>query len=351
MFAQSNNLITGGAFTQISQINITEKGGFERLEHAVSPNAFYDSAGRCDPPKCHPNTRVAVLEKIMAWILGQDPETRNSLIKWLHGPAGAGKSAIAQTIAQHCAKAGILLASFFFFRSDSTRNHARSLIATIAYQITTCFPSFRKLVVETIDADPHIFNRTLLKQFSSLIVEPLLALIPLGMFQEPNSTRLIIIDGLDECEDRNSQLDILHTMSEIFQHHRLPLIFLVVSRPEYDITNAFGAGFLQTISSRLALDNDYQASADIRLFLRDQFTNIKENHPVKTHIPSDWPNDEVLEKLVNKSSGQFIYAATVMKYVKSTRHRPPNRLEIVLGVQPATAARDTPFSELDALYR
>ena len=34
-------------------------------------------------------------------------------VLWLYGPAGAGKSAIAQMIAEMCAKLGLLVASFF----------------------------------------------------------------------------------------------------------------------------------------------------------------------------------------------------------------------------------------------
>ena len=52
----------------------------------------------------------------MNWVLGK--ENTNSLILWLNGAAGAGKSAIAQRIAELCHEADILLATFFFSRSD-----------------------------------------------------------------------------------------------------------------------------------------------------------------------------------------------------------------------------------------
>ncbi|KDR68249.1 hypothetical protein GALMADRAFT_30253, partial [Galerina marginata CBS 339.88] len=317
------------------------------LKNAASPAAFHDSADRRDPPKCHPNTRVAILEKLMGWVHGLDPETLNALIIWLHGSAGSGKSAIAQTIAELCAEEGTLLASFFFFRSDPTRNHSRSLIPTIAYQIATHFPSFRERITATIENDPHIFNRSLTKQIPSLIIEPFLAH---STFDFLNSRSLIIIDGLDECEDREGQIDILHMISSLFQQSHLPLTFLISSRPEYDITNTFGDGYLQQITSRLPLDVDYRASDDIRLFLKDQFAHIKQSHPLKAHITDDWPAEEVLNQVVKKSSGQFIYATTVAKFVKSTRHRPQSRLEIILGLHPAGAIRDMPFSELDELY-
>jgi hypothetical protein len=65
-------------------------------------------------------------------------------------------------------------------------------------------------------------------------------------------------------------------------------------------------------------------------------------------IPPGWPSDEILKQLTLKSSGQFIYASVVAKYVKSSRHRPNHRLDVVLNLRPAS--RDLPFTELDALY-
>ncbi|KAF8968567.1 hypothetical protein BDZ97DRAFT_1916010 [Flammula alnicola] len=56
-----------------------------------------------------------------------------------------------------------------------------------------------------------------------------------------------------------------------------------------------------------------------------------------------------MKTLVEKSSGHFIYASVVVKYVKSPRHRPADRLEVILGLRPALT--DMPFAELDILYR
>ena len=46
---------------------------------------------------------------------------KNELFLWLYGPAGAGKSSIAQSISELCDEAGILDASFFFSRSAAGR--------------------------------------------------------------------------------------------------------------------------------------------------------------------------------------------------------------------------------------
>jgi hypothetical protein len=110
----------------------------------------------------------------------------------------------------------------------------------------------------------------------------------------------------------------------------------------------FNTGLLSNITSRLALDDSYLPDEDIKLFLTDKFQEIKSTHRLRAYILSQWPLPDVLEQLVRKSSGQFIYASTVIRYVSSIRHKPVDRLDIILGLRPPQ--RDLPFAELDALY-
>ncbi len=99
----------------------------------------------------------------------------------------------------------------------------------------------------------------------------------------------------------------------------------------------------------LALDNNYSTTKDIWVFFCDGFKSIKTTHPMKQHIPLTWPGSSIIEKLVHKSSGQFIYPSTVMKYVSDTRASPAHQLDVILGVRSARAG-DIPFAEIDALY-
>ena len=52
--------------------------------------------------------------------------------------------------------------------------------------------------------------------------------------------------------------------------------------------------------------------------------------------------------LVCQSSGQFIYAATVVRFLESNRHQPTAGLKMVLGISPSGNAN--PCAELDPLY-
>ena len=155
------------------------------LHRATATAAFHNSKERFDPPKCHPNTRLAVLIAIMRWIKWE--EGLDAFIMWVYGPVGAGKSAIAQTIAEMCEKEMILLASFFFSRNDPSRSNVNPLIATIAYQIIYNLPQVRDAILGAIERDPLIFSKSPVVQFKSLIVPPLQPLAETGFFGESTS--------------------------------------------------------------------------------------------------------------------------------------------------------------------
>ncbi|PPQ95014.1 hypothetical protein CVT25_000476 [Psilocybe cyanescens] len=344
----SNFTIEGGTFNTVTYRNQNAKGGFERLQEYVAHGAFHDSGERFDPPKCHHNTRVAIIKRITNWISGLNEDKRDALIMWLYGAAGAGKSAIAQTIAEILDGQHFILASFFFSRNDPHRGTAKLLVTTLAYQLAVKLPAvFRERLSLAFEKDPLINTRSLDAQFKGLVREPLLELLHSGF--STNNHLVIIIDGLDECDDPKVQARIVDLSFELLRGRDIPLKILIASRPEIDISSSFDTKPFTTLG-RIALDNDYQSDEDIRHFLEDKFNEIKTQHRLRSYIPTGWPAQDSMEKLVQKSSGQFIYASTVVKYVASARHRPTHRLEVVLGIQ-LPKAGDNPFAELDGLYR
>ncbi|KAJ7794354.1 hypothetical protein B0H14DRAFT_2261982, partial [Mycena olivaceomarginata] len=82
----------------------------------------HDSADRFPLPRCHPETRTKLLDILCKWSRGVQPP--RSAILWLHGPAGSGKSAVAQSFCQHLQNDGRLGGSFFFKRGHPSRGNA-----------------------------------------------------------------------------------------------------------------------------------------------------------------------------------------------------------------------------------
>lgn len=343
-----HSIFNGGTFirTGDNDASASISKGFEILHGRIAPDAFHNSGDRFDAPKCHPNTRLAVIDDIMRWI--QDLAQSKDVL-WLYGPAGAGKSAIAQTIAELSAKLGLLVATFFFFRTSTSRNNEKRLIASIAYQLALSIPESRPFIESAIHLDPSIFDKSLETQVETLIIAPLeKARSATTSAITDKWPRIILIDGLDECNGNSIQCSIIHALSTALLRHRVPLILLVTSRPEPHIRSAFNALEISHSSRHIVLDNSYNPDADIKEFLLCRFKEIRENHPLATFIPESWPPVEIIDTLVQKSSGQFIYASTVMKYLDSPKYNPMNRLDVIIKLIPAGG--DAPYKQLDTLY-
>ena len=147
-----------------------------------------------------------------------------------------------------------------------------------------------------------------------------------------------------------AQRNILDVFATALHRRHLPLILLFSSRPEQHISLAFNAGLLWELSTRVALDEPYIPDNDIRLFLGDKFAEIKATHRLRAYIPLRWPSVENLEELIRRSSGQFIYASTVIRYISPIHHRPHHRWDIVLGTRSPQRQNDKlPLADLDAL--
>ncbi|KAF8961761.1 hypothetical protein BDZ97DRAFT_2028593 [Flammula alnicola] len=262
-----NVLVTGGSF--ISQ----KRGmnGIQYLVQAIATSAIHDSDERYDPPKCHPETRKTILEDIMAWI--RNP-SRSKRVLRLHGPAGAGKSAISQTIADLCQEFGLLAASFFFSRTSRERNTGSRLFSTLAYQLAIKVPQLKELIEEVIESDPAIVSKSMELQLKHLILEPL------GQLRQASPQPLpqvIIIDGLDECigfgectPDKH-QMDILQFILQALEDVKFPFCFIIASRPEFHILSQFDSPAYSQVTWRISLDNRKDVKEDIRVVLRSGF--------------------------------------------------------------------------------
>ena len=287
-------------------------------------------------PKCHPNTRVSFLTRLSNWV--KDPESPID-VTWLHGPVGAGKSTIARSLAEILDAEG-LLAGSFFFRTDSRRNSEKLFVVTLAYQIARSMPVALRYITKVVEDDPSVCSRSLQTQFEMLIVDPVAQI-------EPLLPKLIIIDGLDECADQKARSTILKSIFDNLPRLRGHLKFLIVSRPEYDIQHSFNSAAAShgQHTDTIELLRDLQAYQDIRVYLRGNFD--KQTHPLEVSIAPEWPSDDDIERLVEKSSGLFVYASTVIKYIKGDHDEPQQCLDNIMKLKSTSS---DPHAELDALY-
>jgi hypothetical protein len=190
-----------------------------------------------DPPKCHPRTRTAIVAMIKSWL---HDERRECGMLWMYGSNSAGKSSIVQTISYMGADEGLLAASFFFSRSVAGLNTEKHLMATLAHQISLSIPKTLSYISQAVERDPSVFSGSLETQLQTLIVNPLLQAYTALRDKRPRKkcAPLVVIDGLDECQNANVQRYIVRILSTALIHRKLQLFILVVSRPDSEPLSA-----------------------------------------------------------------------------------------------------------------
>jgi len=305
----------------------------------ISPSATHDTKDQHATPECHPNTRVAILNRLAEWAKGTGLE--KSDVIWLFGSAGVGKTAIGRSLAKLLlATTNITVASFLLSKADATRNTAQNIMSTLAYQISIANPEVQPHIIEALTRDPIAFSRSMSTQFRELIVKPIL-------LSKANLPIFILIDGLDECLSPEERILILEAIRFSLPQLQGRAKILIASRPDHDIQNEFDHTDINEHTLQIDLQKDLHAYDDVRTFLRDRFAALKVSHPLKEFLDPSWPTEQAIEKLVVRASGGFIYPRTVMKFIETYYERPPRCLEIVLGL---VTSNHHPFAVLDALY-
>jgi hypothetical protein len=281
----------------------------------------------------------------MNWIEDRDSPLR---LLCMTGAAGAGKSALQQTIAEKCGRGNILAATFFCSTTDPTRNTVQTIVPTIAYQLGRASPPVKQLINAAIAEDPLIFDQSLQTQITTLIANPVRWLRQDSQTLIRSLPYAILIDGLDECEEEDRQAELLIAIRECLLEDGLPFRIFVASRPEWAIRTALEpGGHLQAVAYHIQLSDMYDASADIRRYIIRRLQDLG----LRNGLSSQWFTIADVERLVVAASGQFIYAATVMKWISERRAGLiAKRLEVVLTWAQHENRSAKPFEKLDMLY-
>ncbi|KAJ7672355.1 hypothetical protein DFH06DRAFT_1363117, partial [Mycena polygramma] len=285
---------------------------------------------------CHPDTRTAMLEDLHEWSSRTD---FGSSILWLHGPAGAGKSAIAQSFCEMLKAEARLGASFFFKRGDASRGSGSRLFSAIAYQLARSLPDLKQAISAIVEDDPSIVDTDLSTQVLKLIIEPC-------RFNTPTCNLVVVvIDGLDECEGHHIQREILRLLGTVVCTQPLPFRILVASRPEPHIQEVFHNA-LNEIHRPLNINQSFE---DVQTYLVDEFRRIHREHwETMALVGEPWPPSNVIEKLADKSSGYFVYPSLVVRFIDDRDFRPTERLDVIMGLRETKT--EAPFAALDQLY-
>ena len=101
-------------------------------------------------------------------------------------------------------------------------------------------------------------------QMKALIVDPMNQ-VPMDLLAK--RSRLVIIDGLDECFPPESQNHILNILSSSLQDLKTLLYFLIASRPHNNIRDALCSDPFRSIIHTLPLEHCYMTTNPLKTFI------------------------------------------------------------------------------------
>ena len=258
---------------------------------------------------------------------------------WLNGLAGTGKSTIAQLFSEIVVNDGFLGASFFCSRDYLDRRELKNIFPTLAYQLACHYPHFRSRIIRIIKKDPTLAHTSLISQLENLLVNPL---------SEAKVSCVIVIDALDECIDDQPASAILSVLGQFAS--QLSLVkFFITGRPEPRIRTGFRLPLLKPLTQVFLLHEVKPSSVsnDIQLYLTQRLTAIAKQRS-DLELPDSWPQDDEIIALTKKSSGLFIFASTLVRFIESEHHEPDKRLQLILSEADGTMHEGR--AGVDSLY-
>lgn len=271
------------------------------------------------------NTRVDLLNQIYDW--AECDDRGDPCIFWLQGSAGTGKSTISRTVAAYFDNIRLLGASFFFKRDESDRDHAKRLFTTIATQLVYSFPAIEESVLQEIEAVGNISGKTLEYHFVNLITEPL------SKSYGDDTTVILVIDALDECERTADITRVLSLLERVVEAEPARLRVFLTSRPEINDLHTPKDKSRYRIMN---LDDVTSTKNDIAAFFTSEFAKMTR----KPTEPEDWPGAKAVKELAKMAEPSFICASIICRFINRRDRFPEEQLKLIQRFQYSTLASD-----------
>ncbi|TEB24998.1 hypothetical protein FA13DRAFT_1738810 [Coprinellus micaceus] len=299
------------------------------------PDASYTRNRKLSPPDstCLPGTRDEFIKKINVWA-DKNVFLSARHVMWIHGYVGCGKSSLSQAVAERYAEKERLLGSFFFFRGAGDRSSLVRFAATMACQLAAAIPETVPYIEKALRTHPGLLaSCTVDVQFQRLIYDPLIKATRLDFRKSArlHNPYIIVLDGLDECDDREGIAMFIEHMLLFFKKNpRVPLRFFITSRVEEHLRTRLQSDQVYMLN---LVDNtsfeDVAAVADATFALAAKHDRVIQAYG------KNWPSPEDRRRLAEHADGSLIFMSAILKFVLGPSEdglTPMQRLPLALDI-------------------
>jgi hypothetical protein len=275
---------------------------------------------------CARGTCVPLNDSIIHWVVGMTSTDRGRTerVCLLLGQPQCGKSSVAHTIAQRFEEGGRLGSSIFLCRNVEGRNDPQAIFTTMARELAAFDEKLEENISRAIERIPNLPSAEIERQFRDLILGPTKGLTMVGPI-------LVIIDGLDECNDRST---LLHILARETVHLPTNFRVLITARPEPDILTAFRD--LDHCHVREMGCDDGADTMDIQKYIEETLTGLAEERPA---VFEKCSHTMAQEQFVERAKGIHLWVSTACKFITvSSVHEASQFLDIITSQSPPRTA-------------
>lgn len=208
----------------------------------------------------------------------------NKNIFWINSRPGMGKTAFTSMLLWRYPE--YVKAIHFCKFNNSDRVNPKTIICSIAYQLSEAIPAYKEKLLNLLDLE-SIYEKNAARIFEYLLIEPMRDI-------RPDKPVIVVIDALDECSWRGDN-ELCNVLARVKASIPSWMKFVLSSRNESEIRRT-----IYPIATEYILSAN-ETEEDLRDYYKLQFPAAS--------------NDKI-ETLLVKSEGSFLYASEITKQIK-----------------------------------
>lgn len=251
-------------------------------------------------------------EGTLGWFVGNELCTSwlqkaDTKLLWVTGYAGCGKTTLSNYMIQHLSEnlsPKSIICQFFCSGEADQQQYPVLLIRSLLYQIVTC----QRRLVKIVKRASESLGSNIFRQFDTLW-NLLTQLVQSNKVSSIN----IIIDAIDECQERTQRLLVERIALLIHSSLDTPIKFFITSRPHGPAIDTIHRNSVSYV--RLKLEDHHEfISRDVNLLIEQSIDLLVEEGRCGPEL-----RDAVVKRLVEKAEGTFLWVALVLSSLEKSR--------------------------------